>query len=278
MSGDDDSKLPRFEVLNDSGNYPEWAIRMEAVLIRRGLLEVVVFEADEGITGDEEKAAKEAWKKKRTVKKMAEARAEIILRVDDSQLAHARDRDPMEIWEALAKVHTARGFATRLALRRRFSRLTKSGEETMSAWVGRVKKLSFKLEDIGVNISDEDRILALTNGLDNSYEPFIISLDSTSADQISLEYVVDRLLNEEVRRGNTTKEKENVGVMQGGTAYLAGTRGSANAGPYTCWRCGQPGHVQAFCKEIPASKGAAHIAYDVSQLQDLGAREIGRIY
>jgi hypothetical protein len=37
------------------------------------------------------------------------------------------------------------------------------------------------LEDIGVTVDDEDRILALTTGLDKSYDSFVISLDLTSA-------------------------------------------------------------------------------------------------
>jgi hypothetical protein len=56
----------------------------------------------------------------------------------------------------------------------------------MSAWVGRVKALSFKLEDIQVVMTDEDRILALTNGLDDSYGSFVISLDATPVDQFLL--------------------------------------------------------------------------------------------
>jgi hypothetical protein len=187
----------------------------------------------------------------------------------------------MEIWETLAQVHTARGFATRLALRRKFSRLVKNEEETMSAWFGRVKTLSFKLEDVGVVMTDEDRILALTNGLDDSYESFIISLDATPADQLTLEYVVDRLLNEEVRRGYS---KKNATVTRG-SAYITGARGMGSSrpggtnGPHTCWRCGKQGHIQAYCRELPEGHGreVAHLAVGVSELRDLGVREVGHL-
>ena len=287
MSGDD-SKT-RFESLDDSGNYPEWSIRMEAELTRRGLLEVVVFESNAEGTVAEVASAKEAWKKKRTAKKMAEARAEIILQVKDSQLAHMRDRDPMAIWETLAQVHTARGFATRLALRRKLLRMTKGAEEPMSGWVGRVKALSFKLEDIGVAMTDEDRILALTNGLDDTFESFIISLDATPTAQ-TLDYVVDRLLNEEVRRTNReVKEMGKTGVdsayLMSGRRPASGQSGGGTDGVQTCWRCGKEGHIRAFCKEVPDGhgtvRGATHIAIgitDVSSLQELGTWEVGQLY
>ena len=80
----------------------------------------------------------------------------------------------------------------------------KGAEESMSAWVGRVKSMSFRLEDIGVGVSDEDTILVLTMGLDKSYDSFIISLDTTSPDQLTLDYVVSRMLNEDIEEVHCT--------------------------------------------------------------------------
>jgi len=51
--------------------------------------------------------------------------------------------------------------------------------DTMLAWIGQVKAMAFWLTEIGVAITDEDQILALTMGLDVSYEFFVISLDGT---------------------------------------------------------------------------------------------------
>jgi hypothetical protein len=62
-----------------------------------------------------------------------------------------------------------------------------------------------KLCDI-VADSEDRRILAPTNGLDGSYESFVISLDATSPADLTLEYLVDRLLNEEACRGKTVEE------------------------------------------------------------------------
>ena len=60
----------------------------------------------------------------------------------------------------------------------------------------------FCLEDIGVDVSDEDSILALKMGLDKSYDSFIISLDTTPPEQLTLNYVISRMLNEEVHCNN----------------------------------------------------------------------------
>ncbi|EMD40198.1 hypothetical protein CERSUDRAFT_92698 [Gelatoporia subvermispora B] len=136
--------------------------------------------------------------------------------------------------------------------------------EPMSAWIGRVKEMVFRLEDIGVKVDDEDRILALTNGLDDSYEAFVISLDATPTAQLTLEYVVNRLLNEEMRRGNTQAADRN---RNGQTALHMGMKSS--------------GHIKAFCREEPMrrsddeERGRANFA--VSELVDLGSVEIGRV-
>ncbi|KAG2031647.1 hypothetical protein BDR03DRAFT_811993, partial [Suillus americanus] len=72
---------------------------------------------------------------KRSVKKVAEARAEIILCVEHDQLAHMCDHDPKLIWEMLAQVHRACGLGTRMALRWKLLMATKGMMEAMSAWI-----------------------------------------------------------------------------------------------------------------------------------------------
>ena len=253
MSSED--RTPHFAPLNDT-NFHEWSIRIEAHLIRKDLWGTVTCETDtDGKSDAEIEGIWADWRKKRSMKKITEAYAEMVLRVEDSQLVHMRSKDPEVIWDTLAQVHRARGLATRLALRRNFLTSVKGAEQSMSAWVGRVKLMSFRLEDIGVDVSDEDTILALTMGLDKSYDSFIISLDTTPPEQLTLDYVVSRMLNEEVRRSNT--EIQGVAVkargMPGGevrvkkeeNVALATTQGDV------CWRCGKPGHLKAFCTAKP---------------------------
>ena len=129
----------------------------------------------------------------------------------------------------------------------------------MSAWVGHVKAMSHRLEDIGVDISDEDTILALTMGLNKSYDSFIISLDTTPPEQLTLEHVISHMLNEEVRRDNVDIQgvatKSKGGGMNGEVRVKKEENVAMAAmqrdGPTMCWRCGKTGHVKAFCKEKP---------------------------
>jgi len=85
---------------------------MEAVLIRRkvwmGIVHVVVENAEEK---DEEAIEKElkTLLNKRDTGKMAEARAELFLCVEASQLAHMHSQDPQDILLTLQCVHCAPG-------------------------------------------------------------------------------------------------------------------------------------------------------------------------
>ncbi|THH04488.1 hypothetical protein EW146_g10164 [Bondarzewia mesenterica] len=95
------SASPRFPKLND-GNYLEWAMMMEAELVRKGLWAVMDILVDtEGKDEASWKAELQMKMVKRTAQKMAEAHAEMILRVEEGQLSHMRSRDPMKIWGSL---------------------------------------------------------------------------------------------------------------------------------------------------------------------------------
>ena len=48
----------------------------------------------------------------------------------------------------------------------------------MSGWISSVKNAAFHLENAGVSLIDEDVILALTEGLPETYSSLIVALDS----------------------------------------------------------------------------------------------------
>jgi hypothetical protein len=96
-----------FPPLND-GNYMEWSICMEAELVHKGLWDNVQCKVSvEGKSIQEAEEIVMKWHGKHTQKKMAETCAQIILRDEDSQLAHIQGRDPEILWGNLLQVHCA---------------------------------------------------------------------------------------------------------------------------------------------------------------------------
>ena len=272
---DDNEKGIRFPPLNES-NYSEWSMRMESELVWKGLWDVVFCDiTSQGRDPGEVLAETEKWKGRRSAKRMAEARAEMILRADRSQLVHMRDRDPLMVWDTLTRVHRARGLATRLALRRKFLTATKGEGETMLAYVGRVQAMAFELECINVGVTEEDRILALTMGLDVSYESFVISLDGTPTENLKVEYVISRMLNEETRRTNMEGLTGRTGDDLGSVVMYAADRkpgrrrveGGDTGRPRRCYCCGEEGHIRAQCKKKAGMLGkqeSADVAHYVT--------------
>ena len=129
-------------------------------------------------------------------KEAREALAEITLHVRLPQLSFIQDDDPAIVWNALATVHQARGMATRLALHRTFLHLQKT-DGPMQNFISEARRIAFQLTEIGIAVDDEDIILVLTRGLPSTYKNFIIILDSTPTSQLTLDYVISHLLNEE---------------------------------------------------------------------------------
>ena len=77
----------------------------------------------------------------------------------------------------------------------------------MVSWIYDVKNAAFQLEAAGVTIIDEDVILALTEGLPESYSTFSVTLDSIPADDLTLDIIITCLLNEEVHQIQAAKSE-----------------------------------------------------------------------
>ena len=78
--------------------------------------------------------------------------------------------------------------------------MCKHNDQPIVSWVSDVKKVTFQLEAAGVATIDEDIILALTEGLPESFSTFIVALDALPLSELTLDNVITRLLNEEVRQ------------------------------------------------------------------------------
>lgn len=226
---------------------------MEAELVRKKLWDMVEIVVPEDEAKDAKAMQEEFEKKKmkRSAQKMAEARAEMISCVDGGQLSHMRSRDPMDIWQTLADVHKARGFATQLAMKRCFLTAKKKPGQTIQAWVGEVRSMAFQMEEAGIVVNEQDKILAVTMGLPVSFEPVVVALDSIPTEHLTLEDVIKRILNDEVRQNASAPKMDEVHtVTPGVAAALMGLeKPKMNRTTITCHFCDQIGHYKSECPE-----------------------------
>ena len=242
-----------FDKLTD-GNFHDWKIYMEALLTRKDLFDYVNGTLRHPGGTESSKKVRDFYRKQ------SEARAEIILRVTPSQLAHCRNPDPMTIWNNLITIHSSRGRSTIIALRRRFHRLRLEHSETMSAYIARVRHVAFLLEEADVKVTDDDIILAITSGLPNSYNSFLISLDATSDDDYILPHVIARLVNEYQRQNGHHQPTDPTNV-----AMAANSTPRGDLAHITCFGCGQKGHYQANCPTHSSTSAPSPVTTNKSE-------------
>ncbi|KAI0686576.1 hypothetical protein C8Q76DRAFT_599039, partial [Earliella scabrosa] len=116
----------------------------------------------------------------------------------------------------------------------------------MKAWIADVRRAVFRLEAIGATITEEDHVLVLTSGLGSglppSYEQFIITLDATPEDELTLDLVHKRLLNEASRQNPA-----GLAPAESALAAAARPRIRTPIEQITCFNCGQKGHYKVNC-------------------------------
>ncbi|KAG5338061.1 hypothetical protein J132_08839 [Termitomyces sp. J132] len=121
--------------------------------------------------------------------------------------------------------------------------------QTMEAWIGEVCSLANCLTAINISTSDKDIIVVLTAGLPPSYEIVIIPLNAIKPEELTLNFVITHLLNEESHQNltctTTTTMSESGGEKPGLDAMAAIKKTGSTM---TCFYCVGIGHFTASCK------------------------------
>jgi hypothetical protein len=155
----------------DGVNYAEWAVMMEAWLVKKGVWEIVNGEETKPLGSPNLKPVKVF------LKHQAKVHTEIILHVEKLQLAYIRDTDPKATWDTLRATYRAHGFVMHCVLCWKFFGLAKQEDQSMPAWIAEVWNAVFWLQEIDIEVPDEDVIMVLTGGLPTQYKNFVTTLD-----------------------------------------------------------------------------------------------------
>lgn len=121
---------------------------MEAELIRHDLwfdlVEMLIDRKDAkgvAMTDAEFRLKFQAALDARSTRSMAKSRAEMMLHVEEGQLAHMSSRNPRVVWESLKEVHRPEGFVTTVALRRRFLMALMRPGQSVTEWIGYIQEM-----------------------------------------------------------------------------------------------------------------------------------------
>lgn len=225
-----------FDKLNAS-NYVTWEYRMKNYLIEKDVFDVVDGTETMPAGSPNTKAVRTF------VKKQKLAKAFIVSGVDDTQITHTRYDDPAEIWEKLGQVHVARGLGTANALRKQLNGMRKTDTQTMQTFISEVQTLVDRIRGLGLTVEDIDVIGVLTQ-LPPSYDNLAVALDGIPTEDLTVEMVITRLLNEEARKIGNGEEHV---IGDNSEAALLAKRIRRDIKDITCWTCGEKGHYQSMC-------------------------------
>jgi hypothetical protein len=252
-------------------NYNIWCVYMKALLTQKDVWDIVDGSETRPPSSDSSKIICAFVKKQQLMQ------SELTLAIEPEQLPYLHNSDPIKSWENLRQVHIAHRFASRLALRRWFMTMKKEDSQSMQLWIASVKQISQCISHATNPLSsvidnrlqnwlkahkDEEVISVLMNGLDDSYDKFVISLDSIPLEQLTLNYVINCLLNEESRQLSPHPPPPHHSIYESQALATTCSHSAKCAINVTCFNCRGHGHYEVDCPSPPQGNSIGNLTTD----------------
>lgn len=243
----------RFAIPKLNGqNWQTWKVKLEMLLCREDIWNVV---ADE-VPAEADRTA--AWNSADR-----KAKATIVLLLEDSQLAlvknsvHARDA-----YEALKTYHQKTSRSVRVSLLKRLCAFNLREGGNLEQHLMDIDDLFDRLDAAGTVLDTDTKICMMLRSLPSSFDHLVSALDSRSDDDISIDVVKAKLMDEYHRRlerdGCTSSRSKSEKAMRSSEGKQNDKR--------VCYFCKKEGHMMRNCRKLlDAKKHGESSAPTVSQ-------------
>ena len=238
MASSDNEGLSVVDKFNGE-NFSLWKFKMEMVLASRDLWDIV----------DESEAAPpsnaDVKDKKAFEKRSKTAFGLIAINLVDKEMPHIKHcKGPAEAWKTLSNIHETKSLSNILFLRRKFFTIKMQEADDMLDHINKVKSLVDQLTCLEVAIKDEDVVMTLLDSLPTSYEHLITALETRPMKELTLEFVIARLMHE-VTKGKEKEPQGDEAAMV--TRQAKGSSTNTRHEPRVCFKCGKQGHIDRNC-------------------------------
>ncbi len=216
----------------DLDNYHTWSIRVECLLVSKGLWDHTQTTGGTDRAGD------------------AKARAGIGMHLAEQHLeTFAEHKTAKLLWEALADLFKTKSQARRLQLKQELSALHLESGEPLVKYMARAKRLQSQLRAAGTTMDEDELCLSVLSGLPAEFA-MITTVLTAAEKKLTLEDTLAKLLFVETNQSKITS---------GSKAYTPRPEpaaGRAHGRPFSgqkpketrkCHHCGKPGHIKADC-------------------------------
>lgn len=220
-----------FDRLNNF-NWSTWRFRMELILMKEDLWSAVKDPKPEA------KDVTAAW-----TRKDEKARWQIGLALDDDQLGHIMEcKTANEMWETLKGYHERGSLSNKIHILRRLCSMRLDEGGNMSDHLLQASELVHRLTRLGEGLKEHIVVAILLSSLPESYNPLITALEGRPEEDLKLDYVKGKLLDEWRRRHEDRNGEKTEGQAMKTTVLTEDRRKVP-----TCYRCGEKGHIQWYC-------------------------------
>lgn len=229
--------------LNGS-NYQIWKYKVELLLLKEELWSVV----------SEEPASEQnqEWKNKD-----GKARATIGLLLEDSQVIHIRNcKTAREAWQTLKSQYEKPTLTNKVFLLKRLCRMTLAENADMSNHISTIVNLIDQLTALGENIAENLQVALLLCSLPESYENLVTALEGRADDDLTMELVKSKLIQEFERRRESSRE---IDISNEDVALKTKMRGNVyvkrDNKEKLCYYCKKSGHLKQDCYHYKRNNG-----------------------
>jgi len=228
-------------------NFHELRQRIKMVLALRDLDDML---GKDGKPTDAEDRELALWTRRDTT-----ASAIIGLTLGSEQLEHVSGcKTTAEMWSTLQGVFQRKSLMNKKKARREFYTVEMTVGEGMLGYNNRVRNLGENLKDMSGDLTAMDVSMSVLNGLTSKYENLLVALDAKGEDDLSLDFVKSRLLQEERRQADKSPSTKRIGDMALVGANYRGQGRRGDLSQIECSYCHKFGHISHDCPELKAKK------------------------
>ena len=267
MANENNCDIPK---LQGGDDYHAWKFSMRMFLLGRDLWEIV-----EGSETIEEYATE--MEKRKYKRRENHALSKICLSIAPSLHIYVRScNTAKEAWDNLEKRFEEKSLTRKIEYRRKLYAVKFSNGMDMIEHVNDLKTIAERLESLGDPVSEKDLLMILISSLSDTYNNLITTLETVKEEELSWEYVRDRVISEYERRQHKEKEDRHphdaLYVGKGVTRYEQGReqvhangRHDQDKDNIECFYCKKFGHYKSECPKLE-KKNVANFVKEVDRL------------